>query len=226
MFRRSSVVLVDTPGFGDTGKSDLEILAMISEWLGKDPCFQLFFTFTAYQTTILVGTPLKDLQVSQELCGRHDLSRVILVTTMWDQVEHEVGEERLRELKNGYWKAMRLRGATTFKHLNNQESAIQLITWIHSAQVRLQLEISDSIKSGLSETAAGWELCFHLEELAERELELRRAIQAETEGANQKTAEDLGKEYAEVKAQLESTLTQARAWTLIELKRRFRKSIR
>jgi hypothetical protein len=29
------VVLVDTPDFGDTTKSDIEILAMIAEWLVK-----------------------------------------------------------------------------------------------------------------------------------------------------------------------------------------------
>ncbi|KAI6148893.1 hypothetical protein BKA82DRAFT_81213, partial [Pisolithus tinctorius] len=178
MFEGSSVVLVDTPGFGDTGKSDLEVLAMLSEWLGKEyaekPMLSAILYFHRISDNHTVGTPLKDLQVSQELCGRHDLSRVILVTTMWDQVEHEVGEERLRELKNGYWKAVRLRGSTTFKHLNTQESAIQLLGSIvrwekEAAQVQSQLKISDSIKSGLSETAAGWELCFHLEELAERE---------------------------------------------------------
>jgi predicted GTPase len=27
------VILVDTPGFGDTAKSDTEILAMIADWL-------------------------------------------------------------------------------------------------------------------------------------------------------------------------------------------------
>ena len=31
------VVLVDTPGFDDTYRSDLEILEMIAEWL-KDTC--------------------------------------------------------------------------------------------------------------------------------------------------------------------------------------------
>lgn len=31
----SKVVLVDTPGFDDTNKPDLEILEMISAWLDK-----------------------------------------------------------------------------------------------------------------------------------------------------------------------------------------------
>jgi len=31
----ANIVLVDTPGFDDTKKSDLEILEMISKWLNK-----------------------------------------------------------------------------------------------------------------------------------------------------------------------------------------------
>jgi hypothetical protein len=31
----SNIVLVDTPGFDDTNRTDMEILAMISDWLEK-----------------------------------------------------------------------------------------------------------------------------------------------------------------------------------------------
>lgn len=31
----ANIVLVDTPGFDDTRKSDLEILELISKWLNK-----------------------------------------------------------------------------------------------------------------------------------------------------------------------------------------------
>ncbi|KAH0829006.1 hypothetical protein J3R83DRAFT_2458 [Lanmaoa asiatica] len=36
---RRYVVLVDTPGFDDTFKSDLDILSMISDWLNSSPRF-------------------------------------------------------------------------------------------------------------------------------------------------------------------------------------------
>ena len=35
----------------------------------------------------MAGTPLKNLQVFQKLCGRDALGKVYLTTTMWDEAE-------------------------------------------------------------------------------------------------------------------------------------------
>lgn len=64
-------------------------------------------------------------------------------------------------------------------------------------------------KLELRETAA-YRVMHPLDDLAQRRMEVLRRIRDETKGADQKTAGDLGKEYAQLKAQLDSVLTDAR----------------
>ncbi|KAI5990809.1 hypothetical protein EDC04DRAFT_3077686 [Pisolithus marmoratus] len=91
-------------------------------------------------------------------------------------------------------------------------------------EVQLQEEISD-LKMELQETAAGQQLCSRLEELAQRRMDTLRKIREETKTADAKTAEDLWREYNEVKSQLDSTLTQARELRMT-LAQRFKKGFR
>ncbi|KAI5981048.1 P-loop containing nucleoside triphosphate hydrolase protein [Pisolithus orientalis] len=230
---RSNVVLVDTPGFDDTTKSDLEILEMISNWLNQEyqtgTMLSAILYFHRISDNRMAGTPLKNLRVFQKLCGKNAMPKVVLVTTMWDEVDDEVGEQRLAELQDSYWKAMMSRGSTTRKYLNTRESAVELLGFIVQQEraqegVRLQEEISD-MNLELRETAAGRVLCSTLEDLAKKRMEALRRIQAENKGADEKTSEDLWKEYAQVKAQLDSALTEARALRM-SLRQRLNKGIR
>jgi hypothetical protein len=106
------LVLVDTPGFDDTHKSDMEILQMISDWLKKT--YFIFFKpfsytpffssqevcillFTRYKKSIklagivylhkitdirMAGAPHRSLRMFAQLCGDQGVKKVILVTTM------------------------------------------------------------------------------------------------------------------------------------------------
>ena len=65
------LVLVDTPGFDDTHKSDMEILQMISDWLKKTYFFYSFFPiFVSFPyrkgVSCLIGT--RKVSNLQELC--------------------------------------------------------------------------------------------------------------------------------------------------------------
>ena len=64
------LVLVDTPGFDDTHKSDMEILQMISDWLKKTYFFIVFFLYSFLFLTgrvyLLLGT--RKVSNLQELC--------------------------------------------------------------------------------------------------------------------------------------------------------------
>ena len=65
------LVLVDTPGFDDTHKSDMEILQMISDWLKKTYFFYSFFPiFVSFPYRKGVSCLLGTRKVSnlQELC--------------------------------------------------------------------------------------------------------------------------------------------------------------
>ncbi|KAJ3574180.1 hypothetical protein NP233_g1925 [Leucocoprinus birnbaumii] len=109
------IILVDTPGFDDTYKSDLEILQLISKWLEKTGVRNIRLRGVLYLHRItdnrMAGTPLKNLEIFEKICGPKWFSRVVLVTTMWDELgseNTEMGDAREDELKNDFWKGMRV----------------------------------------------------------------------------------------------------------------------
>ncbi|KAL4062053.1 P-loop containing nucleoside triphosphate hydrolase protein [Scleroderma yunnanense] len=230
MILGSPVVLVDTPGFDDTNKPDLQILEMISDWLAKTYQKQVFLSSILFFHRItdnrMAGTPLKNLRVFQKLCGNKAMSRVVLVTTMWDEIEPEIGQERLKELTGSYWRTMIAKGSQTFEHQNHRESAERLLEIVvrdkgDRERVALQQEIAD-LKMKIPETGAGQELCSSLEQLAERRLEVLRKIRAESKDVkDQQSERDLRKEYAELRAQLDATLSQVQALKLSMTQRAF-----
>ncbi|KAI6025515.1 P-loop containing nucleoside triphosphate hydrolase protein [Pisolithus marmoratus] len=229
------VVLVDTPGLEDMKPSDLDILKLISDWVSAEyqtprPLLSAILYFHRISDNRMAGTPLKNLRFFEKLCGKNAMSNAILVTTMWDEVESEVGDERLEELKDSYWKS------TTFECKDARGSPMNLLRQIvqrkkeeelmseGEGKVHLQEEISN-MKLELQETAAGQQLCSRLEELAQRRMETLRKIREETKRADQKIATDLWREYNEVKEQLDSTLTQAHELRM-NLKQRVKQGFR
>lgn len=60
------------------------------------------------------GTANRNIRMFGKLCGSKAAEKVILVTTMWDQVakqdegKQRVAQERLEELKSKYWKVRAL----------------------------------------------------------------------------------------------------------------------
>ena len=167
----------------------------------------------------MAGTPLKNLQDFQKLCGEDAMAQVVLVTTMWDEVEDDVGDERFKELKSTYWKGMISRGSETFKYLNNPRSAKELLRRIADKSserwhVLLQQEISEW-KKELRETEAGQVLHSRLEQLADQRLQALRRLRADQgKFTDARTTEELRKEYADLKAQLDETLKEVHALRL------------
>ncbi|KAI6044872.1 P-loop containing nucleoside triphosphate hydrolase protein [Pisolithus marmoratus] len=146
----SNVVLVDTPSFDNTNKPDSEILESISAWLTKTyrkgTLLSAILYFHRISDNRMAGTPLRNLRIFQKLCGDKAMSRVVLVTTMWDEVDECVGNERLEELKGNYWKQMIALGSVTYCCRNTSESSRQLLSQLvgwKPFQVRLQSEMVD-----------------------------------------------------------------------------------
>lgn len=214
-----NVMLVDTPGFNDTKNlSELEVLEMISNWLNTYETRPIlsailyFHRISDNRVSSSSGTPTNNLRILKTLCGKNVMTRISLVTTMWDKVENKIGEETLTELKKTHWKIF-LRD-TTCKHLNTRDSTMQIIESIlqqtmEQEAFQLQEETS-GMKLELWETTVTRELRCHLEDLAERRKEIVRRIRQEGKGTDQRAMRDLWKEYAQVKAGLDSALIEAR----------------
>ena len=149
---------------------------------------------------------------------------------MWDEVDETVGFERLNELKATHWKGMDSHGFTSFRYDNTQESAKQLLDHVakkcsENRHLMLQKEVSD-LKMKLRETEAGQQLCSRLEELADRRLQtLKRLREEQSKSSDAKSAEELRKEYAELRAQLDDTLKQVQSLRMSPMARLRRKFI-
>ena len=74
----------------------------------------------------MVGTPLKNIRMFQELFGGKSFKNVILTTTMWDEVDVETGASREEELKSN-WKSMIAGGSSTRRFIGTRDSAFHVI---------------------------------------------------------------------------------------------------
>ncbi|KAG6382119.1 P-loop containing nucleoside triphosphate hydrolase protein [Boletus reticuloceps] len=221
------VVLVDTPAFDDTFKSDLDILNTISNWLNSSYKRGKLLSGILYLHRItdnrMAGTPLRNLRVFRKLCGKDALDKVYLTTTMWDEVDQSIGERRLEELGTEYWRSMIIQGAEVVCLQNNEDSAKQIIQQILSQEVvrkavLLQEEMAD-LRKELEETQAGQELYSQLEKLVERQMVLLKRIDEERKVASKEgVLDELQGEYNGLRVQIDGKLRQMQELKLSWLK--------
>ena len=93
----------------------------------------------------MAGTPLKNLAVFKDLCGDENLKNIVLVTTMWDELQDEsLGSKREGELLSTFWKDMIHLGSRTCRFQRNHESAWDIVNCLDlegARQTRTPLEI-------------------------------------------------------------------------------------
>ncbi|KDR82093.1 hypothetical protein GALMADRAFT_221979 [Galerina marginata CBS 339.88] len=165
------IVLVDTPGFDDTEKSDLEILRIISDWLMELCKARVFLCGIAYLHRItdmrMSGSHQRNLSMLGELCGTCAAKKVTLVTTMWDGIEpNDLGlsEKKEEALKSTYWKSLLDHGASTARFQNTTASAWAVIGDILAKPVEnIALQLQEELVSlgrPLEETEAAKRLEF------------------------------------------------------------------
>jgi len=139
----------------------------------------------------------------RELCGEASLKNVVLVTNMWSEVAHDVGEAREGELTSNFLKPALDKGAQMARHHNTEQSAHDVIRRImnnHPVVLQIQRELVDEHKD-VAKTAAGEVIN---EELAEAETrrvadlkkaqeEMARALRVQEEEARRRVQEEARK---------------------------------
>ncbi|KAF9004220.1 kinase-like domain-containing protein [Cyathus striatus] len=104
------VIMVDTPGFDDSERTDYEVLKDIVNWLADTYRQDIVLTGILQLHSIaevrMRGTPRKNLDVFRRLCGEDALKNVILTTTYWDKVPLNIAEMRESQLKSVFWGQM------------------------------------------------------------------------------------------------------------------------
>lgn len=165
--RRGRVIrLIDTPGFDDTSKSDVNILNNIAFWLSHayraEP--KLLLSGIVYlhpvSDTRMGGTATTNLEMMKRLCGEHSLSAVWLATTMWRLVPAVKGAAREQELmsRDQFWGGLIHHGSSVLRHYDSEESAFAIIDRIIAKHqlvaLRIQREMVEEQKT-VEETDAG-----------------------------------------------------------------------
>ena len=115
----------------------------------------------------------------QSLCGNDALKNVVLVTTMWDEVDEEEGNNRETELSATYWNSMIELGCQTSRFYNDTESAWDIVSQFQDARcaVLLQKELVE-LHLELRETSAGRILFSFLIEFIKKIKKLLAQIEA------------------------------------------------
>lgn len=204
-------MLVDTPGFDDSGRSDTEILTEISKLLAfqyesglalKGVIYLHRITDVRYQ-----GASVKTLNICKKICGQTALKNVFLVTTRWGEIDEALGAERERELRDNFWKYMLGHQSTMIRYHGDHDSAVTIASQLLSKStivLDLQRELVDEGKT-LNQTSAGALVNDNIEELKaeyQRELadleQLRRDLIAGDREMKRQIQEDWEREKAKL----------------------------
>ncbi|KZP04217.1 hypothetical protein FIBSPDRAFT_941125, partial [Athelia psychrophila] len=211
---QGSVIFVDTPGFDDTNRSDIEILAQIAGWFVKVYKEKVPLSAIIYLHRIsdnkMAGSPLRNLQMFACMCGQGAMPRVILGTTMWSEIAAVTGERRERELETSFWADMIQQGSTVQRFGDSYESAWQIVGKLPTEQenVILSREIYDD-KKKLNETAAGVKLTEDLNKLIADQKEAARRLDDQVNSQhNPVLVEELQLRQVEIEKKIGRVTTQ------------------
>jgi hypothetical protein len=130
------ILLIDTPGFDDDSRTDVEILEDIAKWLAQQGYLkgsdQLDGLIILHPVTVhrLGGQERRRTRLLQNLLGENAFKRIIIATTMWERIRDEDEEDVKRSVKErekDIWHDLVSKGAKLRKHQNKPESAHQII---------------------------------------------------------------------------------------------------
>ncbi|KAF8595026.1 P-loop containing nucleoside triphosphate hydrolase protein [Ceratobasidium sp. AG-I] len=227
VFRDHYLTLVDTPGFDDSHRDEYEILREIAtskEFSGSSDDRALRFNGVLYfhriSDTRTAGAAMRHFRSFQNICGRHAMKNVIIVTNMWEQVDLETGSAREDELRFSpkLFKPAMDDGARMMRHYNKVESSRELVGQLLGREaVGLQLQEELMVQRvALSQTVVARGMNEQLvtqHEKQQQELnKVARDLKEATRRGDEETVEELKVE--------ELDLTQAVRDTSRQLRRR------
>ncbi|KZP08041.1 hypothetical protein FIBSPDRAFT_715614, partial [Athelia psychrophila] len=180
-FQDRRVVLLDTPGFDDTTKSDTDILKLVAEYLADTYQKGVILSGVIYMHRIsdvrMGGIAMRNFGMFRKLCGDKSLKNVAIVTTFWSEVDPAVGDAHETELRNDdmFFKPALNKQAKLLRHDGTLDGARKIVVELMNNRpmaLRIQEEMVDEKKS-LVDTAAGTELNRELEQARKHAMELK-----------------------------------------------------
>lgn len=155
---------MDTPGFDDSERSDTEILLEIFAWLSMASTSKFKLAGINYLLRIpdvrIGGLDVANLKMFRGLCGDTNLRSVVLVTTMWDQMDRKTGENREARLKQDTnpWASNISHGSKVLRQDNKKVSGLEILRYLIGRRTKVTLNIQRELveeNKALNETEAG-----------------------------------------------------------------------
>ena len=189
-YNQKTIHLVDIPGFGDSKRSDTDVLQEIAFWLLKAYQMGIRLSGIVYLHRItdvrMQGSAQRGLDTFKKICGPENYAGIVLATTRWDDISKasEEAQQQARQRyitlceRDLYWGDMCRGDSIAVKLSPGRYSALKIIDYIIRKERRLTLLLQRQMTEStpIHETDAGKTLygacCSEVEKL---EAELRKA---------------------------------------------------
>ena len=215
--------LLDTPGFDDTRRSDIDILKEVVPLLVKLKQ-RVDFAGIIYLHPItnnrMQGTARRNLSLMRAICGEAAYKHVVLTSTMWEEYRDDSQTPfKQRELflleTNNWWGSMHSKGSVSKRHNGTLDSAQDIISHVlvqysnhGSFMLRIHKEMIEEEKK-LEETTVGKEVNREYDELMIRLERQRHDLNEEYKRALRERDDHHAVEMAEQRAALMEQLRKA-----------------
>jgi len=207
----TNFVLVDTPGFDDSDRTDRDILKTLTSWLESS------YRAGSKLTGILYLHRISDTSMFKSLVGEDSFRNVVLATTFWSALQHDIetAEEREAELQDSdeFWGRMVAKGSDYVRLPTTPTGARQLLRRMakrKAVPLKIQTEMVDENKS-FEETAASDQFHEELRKIKEQHEQERAAQQARFQAEMQEKEEKQRKEEEQRKREFEEKIREQEA---------------
>ena len=211
-------IIVDTPGFDDTYRSDAEVFQQLASWLASTYASNKVLSGILYLHNIemprMAGSAFRNLKIFTKMLGNDALPGVLLVTTHWDALSDlQIGQNREKKLIDEYWKPLIAQGARYARFDGSTASARTIVqnalnqrTVFSPVPLNIQQEMIDQ-RLQIPETAAGQSLnedIIRLQKSFANELEaLRREMSQAFKAKDENASKVLAEEQKKLEVKLE-----------------------
>jgi hypothetical protein len=224
------VHLVDTPGFNDTTRSDIDTLGILATWLGASYAngarIHGIVVLHPISDNRMSGSSIRNLEMIKAICGSETYKNVAVATTMWPEApsyaETRALNARQAELVDDdrFFGSLVNGGASIFQHNQNGrrypsteassakcivEHLLQQSDLFHPNALQLQYEIVDQGKT-IGETTAGIAAAGELYKARKAYEEQLRKLKSEMESRLEESDTVYAAQLREVKAEAEMKL--------------------
>ncbi len=155
-------MLIDTPGFDDPERGDIQILTIVGTFLRRmnDDHMRLSGVLYLHRITdnkVTRGT-LHTLSTVKKMCGdASSLDFMAMVMTHWDVVEPVTGEGRERQLRaDNFWGTVLDKGGMMYRHYATPASAKRIVeNMLPNPPILLEIQRELEADGIIGNTAAG-----------------------------------------------------------------------